>query len=396
LEHFKIIALIESSVERWFRQAKVNTCLVILEKCSEPALRALNLVRLIYLKRSLDKLIPCPIDNYRRPQVIEQLATRLLPNSSRETGDFAVSLVPQGELQAGARWGQRLRAPTVCRPWRQQEDLPSLKTWATVQRGFTTGANSFFYLDSATIARWGIESEFRRPVLKSLRGVYQLRLTVGDCQHELLWVPPTADMRHTAVSRYIAWGENQGYHLRRSCATRQPWYTLPSRLSESSQPVGEVTALLLPKGIWRRHFAPLLVDAFAVDQQLYQVSLSAGVSPLAAAAVLNSAWFALQCELQGRVNLGEGVLWLATYEVREVPLPDLRRLSPADSTELARLFTQLEQRPLQESEIELTQPDRQALDAAVFDLLGFSTTERSALVETLLERLHTRQRRARG
>jgi hypothetical protein len=203
-------------------------------------------------------------------------------------------------------------------------------------------------------------------------------------------------MRHTAVSRYIAWGENQGYHLRRSCATRQPWYTLPSRRSESSQLVGEVTALLLPKGIWRRHFAPLLVDAFAVDQQLYQVSLSAGVSPLAAAAVLNSAWFALQCELQGRVNLGEGVLWLATYEVREVPLPDLRRLSPADSTELARLFTQLEQRPLQESEIELTQPDRQALDAAVFDLLGFSTTERSALVETLLERLHTRQRRARG
>ena len=33
LKHYKIIAIIESKVERWFEEADVNTCIVILEKC---------------------------------------------------------------------------------------------------------------------------------------------------------------------------------------------------------------------------------------------------------------------------------------------------------------------------------------------------------------------------
>ena len=47
LDHFRIIALIESGAERWFQAANINTCLVILEKCSSARRRAANLVRLI-------------------------------------------------------------------------------------------------------------------------------------------------------------------------------------------------------------------------------------------------------------------------------------------------------------------------------------------------------------
>ena len=37
LDDFKIVALIESQVERWFPAAKVNTCLVVLKRCQDPA-----------------------------------------------------------------------------------------------------------------------------------------------------------------------------------------------------------------------------------------------------------------------------------------------------------------------------------------------------------------------
>lgn len=66
LDDFKVVALIESQVERWFPAAKVNTCLVVLERCQDPAGRAHNLVRFIRLRRPLRQLIP-PAGNGTAP-----------------------------------------------------------------------------------------------------------------------------------------------------------------------------------------------------------------------------------------------------------------------------------------------------------------------------------------
>jgi hypothetical protein len=43
---------------------------------------------------------------------------------------------------------------------------------------------------------------------------------------------------------------------------------------------------------------------------------------------------------------------------------------------------------------ELAQPDRQALDTAVFEIMKFSEGERTAVYQALLERSQTRQRQA--
>ncbi len=386
LDHFRIMTIIESGVERWFNDAKVNTCLVVLEKCSGPERRKINLVRLIRLKQRLAELIALPLEDRERPSILEQIVTRLLPSSNHQTGAFGVRVITQKELDASKKWGLLLRAPTVYRRHIKETPMPPLKNWATVKRGFTTGANSFFYLTDATIKKWGIEAKFRRPILKSLRGIDQLSLTQDSFRHQVLSVSPKANLADTSTSQYIAWGESKGYHLRRTCASRTPWYSLQEQ---------DVVHLVLPKGIWRRHFASVLDAPVAIDQQLYGVILPLEISPLVAAALLNSAWFALQSELQGRVNFGEGVLWLAAYETESIRLPDPRLLRPEQTTALAQLFSDLAQRPLQNIETELDQPDREALDSAVFDLMGFSATERTAVVDALIERVETRQRRAR-
>ena len=385
LDHFKIIAIIESTVERWFEGAKINTCLVVLEKCSGTNRRASNFVRLIRLKRPLSQFLTYPPDDYRRLQKTERLVTHLLPSHSQQIDDSAVRVLPQGELQPEAKWGLMLRAPDVYRQRLNDAQLGPLSSWAAVQRGYTTGANEFFYLDTAVIDKWGIEPEFRQIVLKSLRGIDQLRLTRNQCRYQLLTISAAVDLSGTAVANYITWGEEQGFHQRRTCASRHPWYSLLPQFP------GQI---VLPKGIWRRHSAPLLDDVLPVDQQLYQIRLADGVSPLAAAALLNSAWFMLQCELEGRINFGAGVLWLATYELQAMRLPDPRHLPSQSITYLEQAFTQLAARPCQDIETELNQPDRQHLDQLVFDMMNLTLHERTAVLDSLRDRVQTRRRRA--
>ena len=58
LKYYKIVAIIESKVERWFSEADVNTCIVILEKCADEKARNENPVRFVYLKKKLRDFIP--------------------------------------------------------------------------------------------------------------------------------------------------------------------------------------------------------------------------------------------------------------------------------------------------------------------------------------------------
>ena len=381
IDQFRIIALVESEVERFFDAGKEKRCLLVLEKCSGPMRRANNMARLIRLKQPLSQLIPGGSNDRQRPAFLEQLVTRLLPGQSRQTDAYEVRVVPQNELGAASKWRLALRAPEVYRERVSRGGLSPIQSWATIRRGFTTGANTFFYLSEADIRKWGIEAEFRRPVLKSMRGLDRLQLDPDTCRHQLLLIPPTADLKGSGAAEYIAWGESQGYHLRRTCAERHLWYSLTEH---------EQAQLVLPKGIWRRHFVSALADDMLIDQQLYGITLSDGISPLAAAALLNSSWFALQCELNGRVNFADGVLWLAAYEIGQIQLPDLRRL-PADRIgRLADHFTELAKRPIENIEIQLAQPAQQALDTAVFDLLDLSLSERDSVLDGLRKRVESR------
>jgi methylase of polypeptide subunit release factors len=385
LDHFKIVALIESNVERWFSQASVNTCLLLLERCKDGEARQSNRVRLVRLRRPLAQLLPFNVDDEQRWSRLESLSARLLPGNDLTSTDLAVRVVNQQELPAGEKWGVALRAPavqrrTATRAWQ------SLSKWAAVQRGFTTGANAFFYLSPADIDQWSIEPAFHRPLLKSLRQVNNYRVSEADCVQRVLAVSPAEDLTGTAAAGYIAWGKSQGYDTRRTCRGRPRWYSLPEQ-----QPAH----IVLAKGIWERHFAPLLVDDVLVDQQLYRLQIDASLPVEAAAAVLNSAWFGLQLELHGRVNFGEGVLWLAAYELEALRLPDLRYLPSQQLAELSERFMALLLETVESVWQAWQRPAQRALDDTVFAVLGLSAAEGQEVISALQERVATRQAKAR-
>lgn len=389
LDHFRVVAVVESAVERWFAAARVNTCLIILERTDEQAARRANRVRFVRLRQPLAELLGRDTDS-RRIAAVEQLVTRLLPALDRQTAGAATRVIAQGELGAAERWGTYLRAPEFFLHPSSRPVAP-LGEWADVQRGYTTGANDFFILDPQRGEEWGIEPKYRRPLLKSLRGIHAHRVSRSDCRHELLLIPPGEQLADTAAAGYLEWGAQRGIPERPTCAMRRPWYALPEQ---------EPGAVFLAKGVWQRHFAPVAVEPIAVDQQLYRIiplgqAIEAGVTPQIVAALLNSTWFALACELGGRVNFGEGVLWLASYEIDRILLPDPRALAAGERRELAAAFGRLAMLPVADTVEMLLSEERRALDELVFDLIGLSTSERAAAREVLVECLTGRRRRAK-
>ena len=90
--------------ERWFEQADVNTCIVILERCDDEQERNDNLVRFSLLKKPLRYFIP--IENLRR--------TILGHTDFYENDELRIYPKQQGELLcAGSKWGKYIRAPKV-------------------------------------------------------------------------------------------------------------------------------------------------------------------------------------------------------------------------------------------------------------------------------------------
>jgi hypothetical protein len=153
--------------------------------------------------------------------------------------------------------------------------------------------------------------------------------------------------------------------------------------------------LAWPKGIWNRHFVLLIEGNIVADQQFYVLTATPGQVKLMAA-LLNSSWVALQTELVGRSNLGEGVLWLARYEVAQIRIPDPHGIAPSLVRLLEDAFARLAAEPLLPLQERVTRPAQQALDELVFELLGFNSSERQTVVEACIRLVEGRAKRARS
>jgi len=115
-----------------------------------------------------------------------------------------------------------------------------LKQIAEVRRGFTTGANEFFYLTEEEIKRLGIEKEFwmhqergrwvPNYVIKSPRECRSIVVKPEDLKYRVLMIhKDKKDLKGTNVLKYIEAGERKGYHTRPTCASRERWYDLGER-----------------------------------------------------------------------------------------------------------------------------------------------------------------------
>ena len=94
--HYRIRAVIDSAVERWFVDADTNTVLLLLEREAQAEKRETNDIRFIRLRRPLARIFPSPGDGGRRG-VIEDFVDEALEAPSGEVDPrMLVTIVRQG------------------------------------------------------------------------------------------------------------------------------------------------------------------------------------------------------------------------------------------------------------------------------------------------------------
>ena len=248
---------------------------------------------------------------------------------------------------------------------------------AEVRRGFTTGANEFFYLDAERIQEWGIESEFLKPVIKSPRECKSIRVDPSELKFKLFMChADKAVLAGTAALEYIAWGESQGFHQRPSCKGRTRWWDLGER---------QVPSLSFNYLISSTARTLYTRDGCYTSDNFQEVHTDSGlILPLCVS--LNSSLFQLMVNMAGRSNFGGGLLKIQTYEVLELLCLDPKTFA----FENEAIFRSSLWDMLKPSD------DRRALDAIIFDALNLTQGEQDGVYEAVVNLVESRLRKARS
>jgi hypothetical protein len=417
--------VLDNEVKRSFAQADVNTVIVLLAPPDDRREDGLSkTARFVMFRKPFEevaraevfKAIEAVTERQSTPdyRITARLQRELLEEGLESETDEE-SPTPQkrkshGPLiktarYIGNKWGGKyLRAPDIFFTILEKGKgkLVRLGDIAEVRRGFTTGANEFFYLEPTgkpapagylhvrNGAGWEgeVEEEFLKPVIKSPRECRSILIKPEDLRYKLFMCHrDKAELKGTAALEYIRWGEAQGYHERPSCKGRPRWWDVGVR---------EVAPLSFNKGPWDRHFIPVNMANAFTDQQVYIILPRLQVDILILGAVANSTTWWGFLETTGRANFGEGILWIAVYEAAQMPLLNPEVITPEERERLLSAFASLGPRDVLPVVDEIHQPDRRALDEVVFDVLGLTAGEREAVYEAVVNLVRARLEKARS
>jgi hypothetical protein len=441
LEYYKIIAIIESKVERWFEDADINTCIVILEKCSGEDKRRErndNLVRFAYLKKPLRYFIPAAQDIWdrqvQRHNAIQEKFIKTILTHSELYDDEDLRVYPKKQSQlwqegfdaeerkyVGSKWGKYLRAPDIFfKILEKGEDkLVPLKQVAGVRFGIKTGANEFFYLTEDEIKRRGIGKEFwmhqdnkgnwvPNYIIKSPRECKSIIVKPEGLKYRVLMIhKDKKELRGTNVLRYIKEGEAKGYHKRPTCASRQRWYDLGTQKPPD---------MIWFKAFNDRVFCPVNILHHQSSDRFYAIYSKEDAYVEMLSYGLNCTLSHLIVEIWGRVNLGEGALDNMTYEAAtmftlnpEKMIKEIKYRNSDTGLQLQNAFQNLSSRPAdsifselgasspEEVSLDKVKPDRRELDKIVMgEILGLSDEEQIEVYRAVIDLVKSRLEKAKS
>lgn len=429
LNNYKIVAIIESKVERWFEDADINTCIVILEKATGSEFRKErenNLVRFVYLQKPLRNFIPPAQDIWEkqidRLRSIDNLIKTILGHDEfYQNDDLRIYPKKQSDLYEegydtesnkyiGSKWGKYVRAPEIFFKILEQgkDKLVPLKQIADVRFGIKTGANEFFYLTADEIKRRKIEKEFwmhqdkkgnwvPNYVIKSPRECRSIIVNPQDLKYRVLMIhKDKKGLKGTNVLKYIMEGERKGFHLRPTCASRGKWYDIGLQVPPD---------MVWFKAFNDRVFAPLNIFGHFTGDRLYAIYLKNPSLRKNLSLYLNSTLAHLMVELWGRVNLGEGALDNMTYEAASmlVVVPDeTKDAMEQDSKKffsrpILSVFEELGVSSPQEAVLDKVKPDRRELDKIIMgEILGLTEEEQFEVYKAVIDLVKSRIEKAKS
>jgi len=364
LKYYKIVAIIESKVERWFVDADINTCIVILERCTDKKQRDDNIVRFVYLQKPLRHFIPPAQDLWEKQlnrinEIDKLVKTILAHNEFYQNDELRIYIKKQSELweeglelteeegqeitkYIGSKWGKYLRAPEIFFKILEKgkDKLVPLKEIADVRFGIKTGANEFFYLTEEEIKEKGLEREYFKPIIFSLKEVEGYILNKEKLTKRVFICHKNKEqLKGTRVLKYILEGEKKGFHNRPTCASREPnpWYSLARGW--------KYAPLIFPAKVGER--MPIFInDKVFEDKKLYGIIPNNDSDTKLIAALLNTTISRLMIEFSCRQLTGaQAIADIDVVVVEKLLIPKISSVNKAVRKEIENAFDDLSKTP---------------------------------------------------
>ena len=367
LKNAHVRAIYESAIERQFSTARINTIISIIAKTPGDGTQR---TRFVSLREEFERAIAHA--ESRREMTVT--SAKLM-----EAGLGA----PKGSGPrkfVGDKWGGKyLRAPDIY--WTILEKgrgtLVRLGDIVQVDYGIKTGANKFFCVDKKRIEEWDIEDEFLQPIMTTPKESRSITVDIWQLP-KMLFVchEGKENLGGTAALEYILWGESKGFSKRTSVSSRPIWYDLGHRVRS------RLAMNLLVHNTARTY----LVSSACLFTHNFLTIGSATMQQWKICALLNSTLIQLMLNISGRVNFGEGVLEIQTYELANLPVVEPRLLQDFEWSNFQS----------EDWEVLSPSPGRRLIDDAVLDIFGLTQGERDAVYEGVTELVENRRSRAKS
>lgn len=412
LENARLYFVVDNHAKRSFASADVNTIITVLDA---PTISPLSQrgdkegfkVKFIVYKRPFDEVL-----NTENLLLIEYAETitkdedfRVYPITYKELKEAGTVYEDDNDKKLGSgvyegdKWGGKyLRAPDIFFTILEKgkDKLVRLGDIAEVRRGFTTGANEFFYLTEEKIKQWGIEEEFLKPVIKSPRECNGMSLQDIILKNKIFFCQKDkTELKDTNALKYIEWGEKMNFNNNPTCSARNAWWILPNhKISD-----------FLWTMTYRERFFVSENGSFFADARLYDIYCDKIIG-----CILNSTYTLFWIELQSRgYGGGGGPVDVKVYEVNNILIPKkeiienrkdeiIKRLQEMKCREIKTIFEELgfdKTKPIR-SQVPNPLPDRKALDDIIFDALGLIEEERKEVYWSVAELVKNRLDKARS
>lgn len=389
LQNSKIKFIIDNSSKRSFKNASINTIINVIQKTSFKELGVDYKAKFLSFTKSFEECLDA--ENLNAIDKIDSSQTSFLSvpfefaklraiSQKKILSDAGERVLSKQQFKYnGEKWGGKfLRAPEIYYTVLQKgkDKLVKLGDIADVRRGFTTGANDFFYLTKENAEEWGIEKEFLKPVIKSPKECKSILINPDDLNFRVFMChKPKNELIGTNALKYIEWGEKNEFHKRPSVQIRRNWYDL-----------GSWTRYDI---FWMETINDINRVYLNIDKKLFESDKFYGISFYnknlmnSYLQLLNSTLVSLLRENLGFAGLGDGALKLPVFEVKLILVPNFQI---DENLKLTRPIKSIFEEcgfdsNLQKCDLSKAMPDRLELDKIVFDALELSEEERQAVYD---------------
>ncbi len=455
LKNIEMKAIYDNHAKRSFAEADINTIIAVFKRPEEKNI-ADNLVKFVAFKKAFEEVIT-DANLKTIGSAEEKLKTdnfRCVPITQSELWKegIAVEETKQDEITgsefignyAGNKWGGKyLRAPDIFFTIleRGKEKLIRLGEIVDVNRGITTGANDFFYVEDVTekitdsellriqnkrdfkniedIKRAGLRiikpSKFssndtscvfflveENCLSMGLKNTNDSKtLLIQNSPIRLFYPPYDKSKSFPFACDYIKWGEIENYHKSDTCKNRKKWWNVVAEKSRKKSSYMAFNYNIHETGHFYFSKTPLYFS-----DNFHQVYTN---NPTIAA-IGYSSLSILMINILSRTPFGGGKAKLQTYEFLKIPVISPNCLTSKQRDIIYNAWNSISTRPIISifdefgfnADVNIREqepnplPDRAELDNIIFDELGLTKEERKEVYWAVCELVKQRLEKARS